>query len=77
MPKYLLRRTWFGPDGYRYRPDSRGTNIPAKYVKALPADAVPFDQAPPVLEREPEPDTLSQLALSLNPSDPTAKSAKK
>lgn len=76
MAKYLLRRTWFGPDGNRYRPKPGGVEISDALAKSLPSSAVKVgkDGTPEKKTEGGEPFALSELANTVNPPyDPEVK----
>ena len=67
--RVLLRRTWFAPNGFRYRRFPGGVEIPDEFRKALPSTAVVVgkDEEPKDKNVGGEPVALSQLGSQLNP----------
>lgn len=63
-----LRRTWFAPNGFRYRPYQGGVEIPDAYADKLPRDAVRLNsRGEPEKKKGEIPIALSQLASHMNP----------
>lgn len=70
-----LQRTWFAPNGFRYKPFAGGVEVPDTFKDRLPSGAVVLDKDEQPVKRKKgeEPVALSQLASTLNPpGDPGA-----